>query len=102
MKTIPNLSFALKAAEGSDKNATLIDLLKMTLNVAPAGGFDFKTIRVRNRISDVLDKVADGGNIELEDADYAELRRCVESYRWGTPHPELLKLADAFGLGLDQ
>lgn len=105
MKTIPNLTFTIKAAPDSDKNATTADILRATLAQPPAptaenprGGFDFATMRARNRIADVLDKVKRGGEIKLEDADFAAAVQCVKDYRWPSAHPDFLKFAELFGL----
>ena len=98
MKTIPNPSFTLKAQSDDKQTATAADLLKLTLTQPPQGGFDFATMRARNHIADVIEKTKRGAEIKLEDADFAVAKKCVEDYRWGGNHPDILKFAELFGL----
>ena len=98
MKNIPNLQFSIKTDPNAKGLATAADLLKITLNHAPQGGFDFATMRKRSRLADALDKVKAGGDIKLEDADFATAKDCVGAYRWAAAHPDLIKFADLFGL----
>jgi hypothetical protein len=98
MKNIPNLQFTIKTDPAAKKPATAADLLKITLTQTPQGGFDFATMRARNRLADALDKVKAGGDIRLEDADFVTAKQCVGSYRWAACHPDLLKFAALFGL----
>lgn len=103
MKTVPNVTFTLKA-DGLTPSTTA-SLLRLTLAQQPApspanpqGGFTFEIMRSRNRIADVIDKLKDGAPLKLEDADYANAVQCVRDMRWGTNHPDLLKFAEQFGL----
>ena len=98
MKTVQNLSFTIKTVPTSPNTATTVSLLELVLAQPPQTGFDFATMRARNRVADVLAKVAPGAGIELEDADYATAVQCVKDYRWGATHPDLLKFAEQFGL----
>lgn len=96
MKTIPNLTFTINVSPADEEPATTATLLKATLNQAPATGFDFTTMRLRNRIADVLEKATT--EIAFEDADFVAARKCVEDFRWAASHPDLLKFAELFGL----
>ena len=96
MKTIPNLTLKIKETEGG-KNATSASLLRFCLAQPPEQGFDFATMRARNRIADVLNKVKAGGEIKLEDADHATAVACVKAAHFSVSHPDLLKFADLFG-----
>jgi len=99
MKSLPNIKFSLKAHTNDESPATAATLLKLTLSQPPPQGFDFATMRARNKIADVLDKVTpDAATIELEDADFVVARQCVEAFRWGSAHPELLKFGALFDL----
>jgi hypothetical protein len=98
MKNIPNLQLTLKANPGDSAPADAATLLKLVLANPPQGGFDLAAMRARNRVLDVLEKTTAGGTIDLEDADYATARNCVEQYRWGGNHPDILKFAELFGL----
>lgn len=98
MKNIPNRTFTIKLAENSDKLATTASLLALTLNSPPQGGFDLATMRARARVQDALATVRDGGEITLEDADHTTARACVESFKWGALHADIVKFAEQFGL----
>lgn len=99
MKTLPNVQFSLKANANDPANATVASLVKLTLCQTPPQGFDFSTMRARQRVADALDKLSpDAPTIELEDADFATARQCVEAFKWGSYHPELLQLAKLFDL----
>ncbi len=107
MKKIPILQYTLRADENATKPATTVELLRLVLAQPPApsqqnptGGFDFLTIRARNRVADTLDKLtADAKEIKFEDADYATAVQCVRDYRgWRTTHKDVEKFATQFGL----
>ncbi len=97
MKEIPNLTFQLK--DGAE-NHTTVSLLRFCLTQTPAGGFDFATIRARNRVDAVLEKVpkTEGGLIALEDADHVVAVQVVQATRWGSAHKDLIKFGEQFGL----
>ena len=96
MKTIPNPTFEVEFAD-IPKPITAARLLQVCLSRPPAQGFDYATMRARNKVEDVLDKATDGGTIELEDADHATACACVRDMRWGIKHRDLVKFADLFG-----
>ena len=99
MKSLPNIRFSLKNLPTDSEGHTTATLLKFTLAQPPAQGFDFVTMRARNKIADACDKTPpDTATLELEDADFAIARKCVEDYRWGASHPDLLRFAELFGL----
>lgn len=56
-------------------------------------GFDTEAMRKRIRILDALDK-ATADKLSLEDADHAELVRCLKAMRWNVIHRELLAFED--------
>jgi hypothetical protein len=97
MKTIPNVILDIEFAD-LKKPVTVAKLLKICLTVAPQGGFDYKTMRDRLKIEDVLVKVKDGGKIELEDADFATAVQSAQSMKWGVSHKDLVKFGELFGL----
>ncbi len=96
MKSIPNLTFDAKGNDG--KNVTTVSLLKMCLLSQPTGGFDFKTMRARLKIEASLDKVGDGGVIELEDEYHEAAIQAIKETRWISYGPHLVQFADQFGL----
>jgi len=94
MKTTPNVTFVMKI---DGKNATTASLLGHCLAHPPQGGFDFATMRARNRVSEVIEKVKAGGEIKLEDTDHAAAVEAVKNMKWGVAHKELLKFGALFG-----
>ena len=93
MKTIPNITFDAKP-----EPVSVAKLLETCLATPPQQGFDFATIRARQRVQDVLDKVTDGGEIQLEDADFQTAKDAVAVTRWVRPDKHLLSFAELFGL----
>lgn len=107
MKKVPIIQYTLRADETATKPATTAELLRLVLGqppspsqLNPSGGFDFATIRARNRVADVLDKLMPGATeIKFEDADYQTAVQCVREYRgWRTTHKDVEKFATQFGL----
>lgn len=101
MKTLLNLQFTIPVAidpAGSSRPGSTASILALTLNAPPQGGFDFAAMRARKRVADAIEKVAPGDEISLEDADFQTAKSCVENYRWGGNHPDLIKFAEQFGL----
>lgn len=90
MKEIPVKSF-------NEKDST-VTLLLVCLNTPPAGGFDFATIRARNRIADAVEKLQPGEIIKLEDSDYSMAQEAIKATRWVVRNKELLQFGEAFGL----
>lgn len=98
MKNIPNKIFPASGPEA--KPTTVAELLEQCLTIPPQGGFDFTTMRARNRVSSALDAVKgkDGGEIALEDADYATAQEAIKATRWVKNDKHLLEFAGLFGL----
>lgn len=90
MKSTPNKQFT--------ETQSTVSILKDCLKFPPQGGFDFPTMRSRNKIADVLDKVTAGGVIELEDADHAAAVEAIKNTRWNVVDKHLLDFAEQFGL----
>ncbi len=90
MKKIENKETALDAG---DKKLTYAGLCKLVLNQMPQGGFTYQVMKERGRIEDVLNKTKT--MIELEDADYKILMKCLDLYTWGRRDPEILKFMEA-------
>lgn len=70
-------------------------IIEHALDTPPQGGFTPKDIRERNRIQVVLDKCKDG-KIELEDADFSNLKEIIKNSRWGTRDKELQIFLEIF------
>ena len=96
MKTTPNLTFQLKDSDG--KPMTAAKFIALCLANPPPQGFDFATMRGRNRVADAIEKVKAGGEIKLEDADHAVAVEAVRQMKWGTSHKDILKFGELFGL----
>ena len=93
MKTIPNKSVRF---EGSDKDTTYADLLRVCLRNVPQGGFDPETMRKRMRALDQIDASEKNKEerISLEDADHAEVVACVNVMKWGILDKAILGFID--------
>lgn len=97
MKNIPNLT--LNTGDKDNPTTTTAKMLSACLESGrPEHGFDFSVIRARNRVADVLEKVQDGGEIVLEDADYATAIESIKLTRWLKPSKHIIQFADQFGL----
>lgn len=96
MKEIPNTTFTIRVSES--KQHTTASMLMLCLNNPPQGGFDLATMRARNRVADVVEKTPDGGEIKLEDSDYATAQDSIRGMRWGAAHKDILKFSELFGL----
>jgi hypothetical protein len=94
MKKIPNLSFAPKDAEPQ----TVAKLLSACLNTPPPQGFDFATMRIRNKIQDVLDSAENNQEIVLEDAQFSAAVEAVKMTRWRSREKHLIEFGELFGL----
>jgi len=71
------------------------DLIEISLDIVPQGGFTPKDIRERNRIQDALDSLLDKG-IGLEDSDFDVLEKIIESSRWPIRDKELAEFLRKF------
>lgn len=86
MKTI---SFPAEKAE--DFKA----LLKTVIGAAPEGGsLTIDEVRTSIKVLDVLDKI-DGGEITLEDADHAAVKKRVSAIKWKVATPDVVAFFDA-------
>lgn len=98
MKTVQNVKYGIRVRENDQQNATTASLLLLVLQQPPPGGFDFPTMRSRNRVIDAVEKNPNAISIEFEDADYKTAADCVRDYRWIVNHRDVLKFAEQFGL----
>jgi len=95
MKTTPNVTYKTTP---DGKPITTVSLLQDCLKSMPQGGFDFATIRARTRIADVLEKLKEGEEIKLEDADHAAAVEAIKGTRWVVADKHLIQFAEQFGL----
>lgn len=81
-----------------DRKADTRDLIELTLDMVPQGGFTPKEIRERNRIQDAIDKSRkiESEEVELEDSDYEALLKIVSSSRWTSRDKELQSFLELF------
>ncbi len=99
MKNIPNPTFSIPFTVGPNgRNATAKDLLLAAVDQAPNGGFDLATQRARNRVADAVEKVAEGGEIVLEDADYTTAQEAVKAWRSGIRHKDIEQFYALWGV----
>ncbi len=71
----------------ADKLLDYRDLIEISLDVVPQGGFSPKDIRERNRVQEALDKATT--IISLEDADFEALEKIIKNSRWSVRDKEL-------------
>ena len=71
----------------NDKLLDYKDLIEISLDVVPQGGFSPKDIRERNRIQEALDRATT--TISLEDADFEALEKIIKNSRWSIRDKEL-------------
>jgi len=97
MKTLQNKVLE-DIKDGAGKPQTYAVLAKACLQEPPKNnsgqsiGFSPDEMRSRNRIQDVLDISKD--KIELEDADAAKLKQCVEKMSWAKMDKCLVTFTD--------
>lgn len=96
MKNIPNLTFEIPAPDKT--NSTTASLLRACLAVPSDQGLSFNDMRSRLKIADLLEKLSEGGEIALEDADFATAVKVISAMKWTIPHKELVRFAEQFGL----
>ena len=96
MKTTPNPAFSIKGPDG--KEMTAAGILLFCLSNPPQGGFDFATMRARNKVADAVEKLAPGAEITLEDAEHATAVEAVRAMKWTALNKDLLKFGELFGL----
>jgi hypothetical protein len=78
----------VKFRGNENKEMDYKDLIELSLDIVPSGGFTPKDIKDRNRIQEALDK-SDGKIIVLEDADFENLEKIVKDSRWTIRDKEL-------------
>lgn len=99
MKSIKNkkteiLEVQLRYTTDKEKTVDYKELIEYCLDVIPQGGFTPKDIRDRNRIQNALGKSST--DIELEDADFANLVPIVSASRWTMRHKDLSEFLNHF------
>lgn len=80
---------------GEQKELDYKDLMELTLDIIPQGGFTPADIRERNRIQSALENAKDG-TISLEDADYDNFIKVLNQSRWPIRDKELAAFLDKF------
>lgn len=56
------------------------------------------TIRARNKVADIAEKVKPGEMILLEDADFATAQAAIKLVRWSKPDRYVIHFAEQFEL----
>jgi len=93
---VSQVKFGIKEAE--DSIMDYVDLLEVSLDIVPQGGFSPSEIRDRNRIQTAIDKDRKSKDkiIHFEDADWKNLKRIVNLSRWMIRHADLQKFLEIF------
>lgn len=94
MKAITNKETTIVTKEGdSERKMTYLDLLKLIMNQPPANGYTISEMRQRLKIFAEL--VEDKKNkINLEDADFTVVKKCVLEFKWAQPHKDIVEFVD--------
>jgi hypothetical protein len=90
MKTIANKETSIKKDENS--NVKYSDLAIACLNQIPQGGLNATEMRSRIKCIDALENA--GEEIQLEDAEFETLKRCVNSMKWAILHKDVVDFID--------
>jgi hypothetical protein len=67
--------------------------IERILDFTPQGGFSLGDVRLCNKIQKVID--SSNGSLVLEENQWNFLKKKLESFRWGAPHPAIEEFADA-------
>lgn len=91
MKTIPNKQF--------DGDNSVAAMAKHCTRTAPEsnsqGGISVDIMRKRIRVIDAIELAEKNkASIQLEDADYDELKQCVKDSRWGAVDKMIIEFHD--------
>ena len=91
-KEIPLIEVELKKGEAVEKfeYKTYIERI---LDATPAGGFSLGDVRLSNKIQNQIDCA--NGTLVLEENQWNFLKKKLEAYRWGAPHPVIEEFADS-------
>lgn len=94
MKSIDNKTTVIvQVVEGKESKMTYHDLLKLIMNVPPQNGYTISEMRQRLKIYAELEP--DKKNkINLEDADFAVLKKCVLDFKWAQAHKDIVAFVD--------
>jgi hypothetical protein len=71
-----------------------IELIRQATNFTPPGGFNAADMINRIRILDVLEKA--NGELNLEDADFENLKKYVKETRWGVISKTIVEFINQF------
>lgn len=93
MKSISNKQTEIKI---NDANANYGDLIRLVTGQPKQGGYDWTDQELRLAIFSALTKVTDEklDYINLEDAQFAYLKKLVEGMKWNIIHADLLKFKE--------
>ncbi len=91
MIQIQNKKTSIKDGE---KELQYSDLLKIVTNSPMQGGFGFHDMKIRLKITDVLEKAAEA--IHFEDADYAYLKPLVTNMKWNGISKDVISMTEDF------
>ena len=81
--------------DGSAKVVDYKQLIELTLDIIPQGGFAPKDIRERNRIQKAIDD-SPATIIKLEDEDFKNLIKIIDLSRWPVRGKELSEFLETF------
>lgn len=75
---------------------TTAQLILAAIDNIPEKGFTIADLRARGRIADAVENCDGATQIELEDADFATLKKCVADMRWAVRSGFIVDFVDQF------
>ncbi len=87
MVTLKNKITEIKKNE--KEKLSYFDLMKVCAEQAPKEGLKIQQINKRIRIINALEKEKEG-KVEMEDADFDELKSLVVNFTWGIVHKDIV------------
>lgn len=80
--------------DGSEKEISTDELLRLSINSVPEGGFTPQEMMLRLRLLNALD--SSNGEMKIEDADYEKLSELVKSMKWGILSKFIVEFVNGF------
>jgi len=96
MKKIKNKQIVINDGKEKSESSLVAEMALSCTKQPTEKGFDVSEMRKRMRVVDVLEKAIEKKEktINLEDADYDELKKCVDSMRWAIVDKGILEFCD--------
>lgn len=95
MRSLELKSVSMLLDNKTDKKATYLDLIKLSVEASPRGGFNVEDMSMRLKIRSKAEKASENGSIlNLEDAEADSLNTYVKNCPWGVIHEDIVQFAE--------